>query len=88
MKNKEELINEIRSENKEIEDKAFELFCKEKIAEFLSNLDNAEKRYNSEKQKLDELNEEILKQMFERGRINSEYSSNKEYYIKIVRELS
>ena len=86
MKNLEELEQIVKTETKVIEDKAFELFVKDKIKERLTITIRAQKELERIDHIKKEENIEEFKHQFERG-FNSNGSSKEDYIRKAKEEL-
>lgn len=81
MKTIEELKTEILNDRKALEEKAFELYCKDKLKEGMRRRDEASRTHSKACRELEELTLEFLTERFE-GYSHSSMESTKEVWIK------
>ena len=81
MKTIEELKTEILKDRKQLEEEAFELYCKDKLKDGMSREAEAAKKHLKASRELEELTMEFLTERFE-GYSNCSMESTKEVWIK------
>jgi hypothetical protein len=82
MKPLNELIIEIEREQKELEEKAFEAFCKEEIAHLLQIIERKRKDLKASEDRLESYSDGIwLEEAFNNRNIEMQ-GTNKEYWMK------
>ena len=81
MDNIKTLISLVEKEEKEVEDLAFTIFCKEQIRLRLEDVQEEEKRLKNCKKRVEDLTTEKLHQAFQDGNFNVARDASKEHYI-------
>lgn len=84
MKSLKELEDEVKAEEKELYDKALELYIKDELAWRMKALEKAENGFKVADKKYKEITVESLKDTFDNGQ-NVNYESIKKGYMEIVR---
>ena len=83
---KEELIKELQKEQKELEDKAFKLYCKDALTIACTKVKDAENSLARLKEGFDNVTMESLREKFENRYINTMGKTVKQQWIDIVTE--
>jgi hypothetical protein len=85
---KEELIEELKKEQEEIEAKAFKLYCKDELARQLDIIEDAEKDLENKKKRMDEMTIEFLRERFDRMDMSYQNSPRQHYIEQITGKKS
>jgi len=84
---KNNLIKELEKEQEELNDLAFELFCKDKLLEYMQRSKKSWEQYIEDSKRLEDLSIDMLKKWFEKAEYSScGENSIKEKYKKVAKE--
>ena len=86
--NLKELELEVISENEKIEELAFKMFCKAKIAERLKQIKEDEERLSKSKKRMEDLTEENLKSWFNTQDVCRDTKNSAKYYEAAKKQLN